>query len=263
MTTLRGFLRRRLSQKSKVRLRDIYAKLFVSSGNLRALSRLYGTDKWIKDPQGGDQQTYQGHHYAQHYETHFRKLRFRKMNVLEIGVGGYENPEHGGASLRAWRCFFPRSTIYGLDLYEKRFHEERRIKTFRCSQDDPDSLRRVVASIGHLDIIIDDGSHVNSHVITTFETLFPLLGNDGIYVVEDTLTSYRPEYGGDARNRQSDATMMGYFKGLIDGLNHKEIPAYGNATYFDRTIISMHFYHNLVFIYKGRNEEQGWRGSSD
>ena len=260
MKPFQAFLGRRLSKKSKVRLRDIYTRLFVNNADLRALSRAYGTDKWIRDARSGDQEGYEGHHYAQHYETHLRKLRFRKMNVLEIGVGGYEKPEEGGASLRAWRCFFPRSTIYGLDLYDKRFHEERRIKTFQCSQDDADSLRRVADSIGRLDIIIDDGSHVNSHVILTFETLFPLLGDNGIYVVEDTLTSYRPEYGGDATVRNSKGTMMGYFKSLIDGLNHMEILSLGKPSYFDRTIVSMHFYHNLIFIYKGKNDEQGWDG---
>lgn len=49
---------------------------------------------------------------------------------------------------------------------------------------------------------------------------------------------------------------MGYFKSLIDGLNHRELikPGYV-ATYFDLNIESIHFYHNLIFIHKGDNSE--------
>ena len=49
---------------------------------------------------------------------------------------------------------------------------------------------------------------------------------------------------------------MPFFKSLVDGLNHKEfiIPGY-KPTYYDQHIISIHFYHNLIFIYKGLNDE--------
>jgi hypothetical protein len=52
------------------------------------------------------------------------------------------------------------------------------------------------------DIIIDDGSHVNEHVITTFEYLLPILNNEGLYVIEDTQTAYWPEYGGSSHHLQ-------------------------------------------------------------
>ena len=55
-----------------------------------------------------------------------------------------------------------------------------------------------------LDIIIDDGSHINEHVIRTFQYLFPKLKPGGIYVVEDTQTSYRQDYGGDDKNLNND-----------------------------------------------------------
>jgi len=43
---------------------------------------------------------------------------------------------------------------------------------------------------------------------------------------------------------------------LIDGLNHEEFIDYKyKPSYFDKHIISMHFYHNLAFIYKGLNNE--------
>ncbi len=49
---------------------------------------------------------------------------------------------------------------------------------------------------------------------------------------------------------------MNFFKGLADSLNYEEIirPGY-IPTYFDKNIVFMHFYHNLIFIYKGKNNE--------
>jgi hypothetical protein len=236
------FLKTLLSKKQRLRLRSIYGKLFCRD-DLKKLSLLYGTDKWGI------------HYYAQHYETHFRHLRNKKLNILEIGIGGYNDTEGGGGSLRAWRTFFPNSTIYGLDIYDKKFHEEKRIKTFICSQDDPVSLKEVATKIGNIDIIIDDGSHINSHVIKTFHTLFPLLNQNGIYIVEDTQTSYREEIGGNSQDFNLNTTSMGFFKSLVDGINYEEYPGDYQPNYYDKNIIAIHFYHNMVFISKGENNE--------
>src|SRR6185503_3954085 len=118
--------------------------------------------------------------------------------------------------------------------------------TFRGSQTDADFLRKVVREIEAIDIIIDDGSHYNEHVITTFKLLFPLLNISGIYVVEDTQTSYWPgdEWGGSS-NLAAPHTSMSFFKSLIDGLNYEEFTLDDYApTYLDKHIVGMHFYHN-------------------
>ncbi|WP_138774321.1 class I SAM-dependent methyltransferase [Desulfohalovibrio reitneri] len=103
----------------------------------------------------------------------------------------------GGSSLRMWRTYFPKARVYGIDIHDKKSHDERRIKTFKGSQVDGDFLDRVIDEIGRPDIIIDDGSHINSHIIGSFEHLFPKMKEGGIYAVEDQQTSYWPEhYGG-------------------------------------------------------------------
>jgi len=50
---------------------------------------------------------------------------------------------------------------------------------------------------------------------------------------------------------------MSYFKRLVDGLNHREVPRGPdfNPGYFDRHVVAVHFYHNLVFVQKGLNDE--------
>ena len=213
--------------------------------NLFKLGLMFNTDKAV------------GHFYLPHYQRHFRRFKFKRIKLLEIGVGGYEHHNYGGHSLRMWKSYFPFAKIFALDIYDKSALQEKRIDIFKGSQIDGAFLNSVVAKTGDLDIIIDDGSHINEHVIETFKLMFPTLKDGGIYVIEDTQTSYWIDKGGDSDNLNNPKTMMNFFKGLTDGLNHKEfiIPNY-EPSYYDKKIISMHFYHNLIFIYKGNNDEE-------
>ena len=221
------------------------ARTIGSSNDLTRLGEIYRSDKVGL------------HSYTTHYATHFEKFRSQKINFLEIGVGGYENPFKGGKSLRMWKKYFPHGNIFAIDIYDKSPHEEKRIKIFKGSQVDENLLNEVVNEIGEIDIIMDDGSHINEHVIESFKILFPKLKDGGIYVVEDTQTSYWEDFGGDSKDLKNPKTLMNFFKSLTDGLNNKEfvIPHY-EQSYFDKKIISMHFYHNLILIYKGDNDEE-------
>jgi len=225
---------------------DFFCSLLFGS-NLKMLATIYLSDKW------------NSHWYAQHYETHFARLRRQRINILEIGIGGYDDPHSGGGSLRMWRTFFPNGRVYGLDIFDKSPHDGRRIKTFRGSQVDPDFLDSVVKSIGRIDIVVDDGSHQNEHVLFTFRHLFPHLADGGIYAIEDTQTSYWPRFGGNACERNDLKTSIGYFKSLVDGINWEEFPGHYEPSYLDANIRSIAFYHNLVFISKGPNTERGGR----
>jgi hypothetical protein len=155
-----------------------------------------------------------------------------------------------------WRTYFPNAHIYGIDIQDKRPHDERRIKTLKGSQIDDGFLEKVVSEVGQFDIIIDDGSHLNEHVLHTFKSLFPLMSDNGIYVIEDVQTSYWDSAGGSSSNLNRLDTTMGFFKQLTDGLNYAEYEHTDyKPTYFDEHIIAMHFYHNIIFIQKGLNNE--------
>jgi len=209
--------------------------------DLSYLARLFGTDKWGS------------HWYTQHYQRYFAPLKNSRLNILEIGVGGYQNTNDGPASLRMWKAYFRKSRIVGIDLYDKTALSESRIDIRQCDQTDRDALVVLDKEYGGFDIIIDDGSHLNEHVVTTFQILFPLLRSNGFYVVEDTQTSYWPSWGGGIDNSQ---TSMSFFKGLVDGLNHVEYPVPNyQPTYFDKHITEIAFFHNLVIIRKGKNDE--------
>ena len=223
-----------------------------ASDDLTSIAKKYGTDKA------------DGHFYTSHYETHFGKFRNKKINLLEIGVGGYDKPDEGGESLRMWKEFFKNGNIFSIDIYDKHLLEEDRIKIFRGSQTDKAFLTSVVREIGPLDIIIDDGSHINSHVATSFNILFPFLKIGGVYAIEDVQTSYWPDHGGDSFNLKKPNTTMNFFKNLTDGLNYEEFDnPYYTPSDFDKHIVSIHFYHNLVFLYKGLNNEGSLAARND
>ncbi|MGV6845014.1 MAG: class I SAM-dependent methyltransferase [Lutibacter sp.] len=241
------FFKNRLTKEKKLkliyRLRSLKAIAFPF--NLSKLSKIHKSDKFGI------------HFYTEHYQKHFKSLKFKKINLLEIGVGGYDDPLIGGNSLRMWKSYFPFGKIYSIDIFNKKFLEENRIKIFKGSQTDNFFLNNVLKNIGKLDIIIDDGSHINSDVIDTFKYLFPKLKNKGIYVIEDTQTSYWPDMGGELVDRNNPNTIYGYFKGLIDGINYREfmIENY-KPNYLEMNIINISFYHNLIFIFKGENSEK-------
>jgi hypothetical protein len=205
--------------------------------DLNKLAILYGTDK------NGS------HFYTQHYQRYFSEWRLRPLRVLEIGVGGYEDTNEGAWSLRMWKRFFPNAEIVGIDLYDKSHLSEDRITVLQGDQTDAKRLAEISEEYGPFDIIIDDGSHLNEHVIKTFGILFPLLKNPGFYAAEDLQTAYWPSWGG-VKGRSS----MDYLKSLTDGINHAEHPdrAIGE---FDTQIVEIAFFHNLCILRKGDNNE--------
>jgi len=217
---------------------------YLYTHDLAKQAMVFNSDKW------------DSHRYISHYVEHFHKLRDRKLRILEIGAGGYRDSYSGGNSLRMWKGCFSKSMIYSIDIYNKESLQEKRIKIFQGSQADEIFLKDIGNQIGPLDIIIDDGSHIVSHVLASFKTLFPFLKDGGIYVIEDTQTSYWPSFGGNSEGLNNFSTSMDFFKSLADGLNYQEFlrPNY-TPSYFDKHVIAVYFYHNIIFIYKGQNNE--------
>lgn len=212
--------------------------------------------------------------YGRNYERYFRPLRERPLRILEIGVGGYASPNDGGETLRALKAYFPNAILYGLDVHDKKALEEPRISIFQGRQDDIECLKLIIERAGWFDIIIDDGSHKNADVITSFNVLFPHLSSNGIYCVEDTYFSYIPSfmkvperdpdihpfwksYGG-ALDINAAGTMMAFFKSLADRLHHRDFisPGYSPSA-LDLTVVGVHFFRNQVFILKGDNSREG------
>jgi len=231
----------RLYQAHHFRGLQHFAFRVFSGSNLKMLALFYGTDKWTT------------HDYIDIYNGLFAPLRKQRLNILEIGVGGYGDPWAGGGSLRMWRTFFSRSRIFAIDIEDKRAHDERRIKTFQGSQDDEQFLNDVADKVGRIDLIIDDGSHICRHVIKSFEVLFPKLASGGLYVVEDVQTSYLEDFGGSSTELDRPDTTMNYFRGLIDGVNAREIKKINRAyapSEIETMLFSISFYEKMIVLRK-------------
>ncbi len=224
------------------RINDVLARRVRP--DLGYLAVRYGSDKWG------------AHRYAPRYEHHLAPLVDRRLNILEIGIGGYDATS-GGASLSMWKHFFPRAHVHGIDLYDKSAVNAPRISTAAVDQSDPAALVEFAERHGPFDVIIDDGSHVPAHVITSFEALFPLLPAGGLYVVEDLQASYWPFFQGNPQDLNDPTASVGFLKTLVDGLNHEEILSVTGrpAAPADEWLSAMHLYHNLAFLEKGGNRE--------
>ena len=139
---------------------------------------------------------YGGHLYTPIYHDLFCRRREENLTLLEIGVGGYASDRAGGLGLRMWADYFPFATIIGLDIEPKKLALPPRIKVVQGSQADDVLLHRLADESGPFDIVIDDGSHMVSHMLGSFMTLYPIMAVDGIYAIEDTQTSFMPALGG-------------------------------------------------------------------
>jgi len=216
----------------------------LSTRSLTELAQHFKTDKWGR------------HRYTPHYERHLSHLKNASFTLFEIGIGGYANSGEGGASLRMWKEFFPRAQILGLDIEDKSFVDAERIRSYVGSQVDEELLHRIVAEADNLQVVIDDGSHRSEHIVQTFAMLFPLLPLGGIYVIEDTQTSYWEKYGGSL-DLDTPGTSMNMVKQMLDGLNYEEYAPHDyEPTYSELHVVGVHAYHNLVFIEKGLNNEE-------
>lgn len=210
---------------------------------LTRIAIAHGTDKWG------------AHFYTPIYHNLFSHLRERPLRVLEIGVGGFDCKTIGGASLSMWAEYFPHALITGIDIAEKQMALDARIRMYRGSQDDPAFLKRVCDERGPFDIIVDDGSHVPKHVVTSFNLLFPGMTDGGLYVIEDVQTAFWPMRGGSILD---GGETMKLARTLLEYLNHAEISVIDRARtfpVFGKQVRSVRAFHNIIAIEKGDNLE--------
>jgi len=216
--------------------------------SLTELSIKHKTDKWG------------GHFYTPHYERHFTVYKDKPITLVEIGIGGYTDSYRGGNSLRVWSEWFthPDTVIIGIDIYEKLMQfDDPRVKVYQGSQIDQEFLEEIHKLYGDFDIVLDDGSHRPEHVIETFGILFPKVKDGGMYVIEDTQTSYWDglDFNGNTAYNKENPTYA-YFKNLPDWINYAEIPIAKKPNYLEMHTVGAHFYHNLILIDKDLNIEK-------
>ena len=126
------------------------------------------------------------HDYCRVYDELFTPLRDEPATLLELGWGGYGDPQQGGASARMWREYFTKASINIVDVAPKTRMIEN-VQLFCGSQDDRDFLADVHDQTGDFDIVIDDASHDSFMTMKSFSILWPYIKSGGFYIVEDLL----------------------------------------------------------------------------
>jgi MycE methyltransferase N-terminal len=227
-------------------VRQIVAAISQRPMDVTDLAVRFGSDKWG------------GRWYTPHYQKYFAPYREQAVKVLEIGIGGYDAPDAGGESLRMWKHYFRRGLIYGMDIYPKPGVAQSRVTVIQGDQGDEQYLDSLARDVGPFDIIIDDGSHISTHIIASFNALFPHVKPGGLYVIEDLASSYWPNWGGDP-DPTAQYRSMELIKDMLDGLHQSEQIRTGDdkPSKTDLTVTGVHVHHNLAVIEKGLNTEQG------
>jgi hypothetical protein len=135
---------------------------------LEKLGKKYGTDKIGK------------HNYLPIYYNLFKDKRDEVKKVVEIGIGE-------GASMKMWWSFFPKATIFGVDIDILRVSELfGRMSLIECDQSSQDDLINLMNDTGpDIDLFIDDGSHKPEDQIFTCEQIIPGLNKGATYIIED------------------------------------------------------------------------------
>lgn len=152
------------------------------------------------------------HHYLPIYDRYLSPWRGRPVRMLEIGVSR-------GGSMQLWRKFLgPEAVLFGIDLDPTCAQFDGQSAQIRIgSQDDAGFLQRVVEEMGGVDIVLDDGSHVSKHIRASLDTLFPLLSEGGVYLIEDLHACFWRNFGGGYGRPGSFLEVV---KTMIDDMHH-------------------------------------------
>lgn len=196
-------------------------------------------------------------HYFPVYQEVIEYFRDQPIRMLEIGV-------QNGASVRMWRHMLHKgSTVVGIDIDEScaRFESAKENLFIRIGdQSDPLFLERVCEEFGPFDFILDDGSHMCSHMIASFNCLYlDHLRNCGIYFAEDAQANYWQYWRDqsysfvDLAKDLVDYMHAHYKKGDLDSfmVGHPARKSSLSVPKICTQIKEIRFRDSLVLIYKG------------
>ena len=182
-------------------------------------------------------------HYFPIYERHLSPYRNKTVTLVEVGVSK-------GGSLQMWQRFLgPMATLVGIDIDPScKDHEDDNIFVRIGDQSDKSFLQSVMQEFGNPDIVIDDGSHVMSHIMATFEYFYSRLPKNGIYIVEDLHTAYWEEFEGGINNPN---TFINKSKAFVDKLNADHSRGAIEPDFISKNTFGISFYDSVVVLERG------------
>lgn len=186
--------------------------------------------------------------YLDAYEKHFSRFVDKEPIMLEIGIAD-------GGSIEMWLKYFGKSKIYGVDAdpnwLNHKYSQEGNVELSYGDQADPVFWDMYLKDKPLFDIVLDDGGHEMNQQIITLLKVFPHVRDGGVFMIEDTHTSYWKEWGGNFRDPN---TCVEFCKGLVDILNVQHIrdrtPPTELINIFS-SINSITFYNSMIVFEKG------------
>jgi len=184
--------------------------------------------------------------YFDIYDKIMPKYKNTHPKILEVGVA------HGG-SLELWINYFENDLdLYAVDI-NKDFlgykFDEVEVNYSCVDQGSQEHWDAYLKDDKTFDIIIDDGSHMMNDQIVTLLNLFPKLNNGGMYIIEDTHTSYWSDWEGGLHKQ---GTCIEFCKQLIDLLHSPHISqsAPPELARVFKDLKSVNFYNSMIVLEK-------------
>ena len=133
--------------------------------------------------------TTKGNSYFWVYDELFSKFKSKKITFVEVGV-------KWGGSLFMWREFFGKNArIIGIDLDPNaKKLEKHGFEIFIGDQSSKLFWKNFFYSVGNIDVLLDDGGHTNENQILTLFNCVNFINNDGLIVIEDTISNYDSKF---------------------------------------------------------------------
>jgi hypothetical protein len=148
--------------------------------------------------------------YVTVYEELFKGID--NPTLVEVGV-------LGGGSLELWAKYFgTKAKILGVDLNPAaKFTAPAGVEVYILDQSLPKEWDLFWNEIGNVDILIDDGGHLDHQQIVTVIQALPYISEGGLVIVEDTDFSYRAEL-----KNPSKRSFISFVFSCIDVINSRD-----------------------------------------
>jgi hypothetical protein len=148
-----------------------------------------------------------------------------------------------------WRRYLgPQARIIGVDLNpEARKWQVEGFEIFIGDQSDASFWRDFYETVGPIDLLLDDGGHMNHQQLVTTEHALEHINDGGMLVIEDVHTSYMPGF-----NSKPEHSFVNFAKHIVDSINSR-FPGIdtGAALYQDR-VWSVSFHESIVAFHIDR-----------
>lgn len=142
---------------------------------------------------GGDRMSRIEHNYAPIYTRYLKPFVMKKDKVVLVEVGILK-----GTGLAIWSDLFDNSRIIGLDIdlsyIEKNMASLKNKNAFKNNNlelyefDQFKDNKRLITNIlkgDKINIMIDDGAHLDNSILKTMDSVMPFMDDNFVYFVED------------------------------------------------------------------------------